>query len=212
MAISISPPQRPSGVARSTFANSSSVVSFGRDDRARRDGVDEDLIGRQLQRQRFGQRDDAGLRHVVRQVARIPRPAAARHPVREVDDAAAAQPPHVRHGRARAQPRRAQIHRHLLVPVVHVSSSNGRGRYIDAMLTRMSSRPERVDRLVDDPLAGVGLLQVGLEDQRAAAERRAPRRPSPPPRPARRAVDQRHVGARRAPARSRRPRRCACRP
>src|SRR5689334_3663597 len=72
-----------------------------RNDRARRDRVDQNLIGRQLQRKSLGERDDAGLRYVVRQEPRISRTPASQRPVCEIDDAASAQPPHVRSSRAR---------------------------------------------------------------------------------------------------------------
>ena len=61
-----------------------------RENRARRDGVDQDVVRRELQRERFGQRDRRRLRDVVRQIAVVARPSALRDPVAEVDDAAAA--------------------------------------------------------------------------------------------------------------------------
>ena len=87
-AISISPPQRPSGVACSTAADRLRRCPAARR-WARRNGVDENLIARQFERQRLRQRDHAGFRHVVRQVSSIARPAAPRHPVGEVDNASA---------------------------------------------------------------------------------------------------------------------------
>src|SRR5436190_873815 len=73
------------------------------------DRVDENLVGRQLEGERFGQRDDAGLGDVVRNIARIARPAAARNPVAEIDDVAAAGRSHVRRGGMRAEERAAKV-------------------------------------------------------------------------------------------------------
>src|SRR5882672_4899054 len=61
--------------------------AWRREDRSGRDRVDEDVVGGQLDRERFGERDRAGLRDVIREVSDVPRPAAARDPVAEVDDA-----------------------------------------------------------------------------------------------------------------------------
>src|SRR5207248_7030644 len=44
-----------------------------RQDRPRRDRVDENAVARQLERERFGQADDARLRHVIRQEPEIGR-------------------------------------------------------------------------------------------------------------------------------------------
>ena len=108
LAISISPPQRPSGVASSTARDLFVARLRRREDRTWRDGVDENVVGGQLQRERFGERDHAGLGDVVRQVAVVARPAALRDPVTEVDDAAAALAAHVRAPpRARKETRRA---------------------------------------------------------------------------------------------------------
>ena len=90
LAISAPPPHRPSGVAFSTASNSASGRSGGARIGPGRDRVDEDLIGRQLERQRLGQADHRLLRHVVRQEALVAGAPAHREPVREVDDAAAA--------------------------------------------------------------------------------------------------------------------------
>src|SRR2546423_15626764 len=49
-----------------------------RDDRSRRDRVDEDIVGRELRGENLGERDNAALGDVVRHVAEIPRTAAAR--------------------------------------------------------------------------------------------------------------------------------------
>src|SRR5690606_41830487 len=57
------------------------------------------------------QPDDGGLGDVVGEIARVARPAAARDPVGEVDDAATAETAHVRDGGAGAQPGRAQVDR-----------------------------------------------------------------------------------------------------
>src|SRR5215510_1843873 len=45
-----------------------------REDRTRGDRIDEDLISRQLERERFCQGDDSRLRDVIRQIAGIPWP------------------------------------------------------------------------------------------------------------------------------------------
>ena len=58
-AISISPPQRPSGVASSTAAHSSSSVSGGATIGPGAIALTRMLSRRELQRERFGQRDDA---------------------------------------------------------------------------------------------------------------------------------------------------------
>ena len=89
-AISSGPPQRPSGVARSTASDSSAVESRRREDRAWRDRIHENLIGREFERERLGQRLHAGFRHVIRDIALVAGPRACRDPVREIDDAAAA--------------------------------------------------------------------------------------------------------------------------
>src|SRR5881296_3684612 len=52
-----------------------------REDWAGRNRVDEDVVARELERERLGQRDHAALRHVVRQIAPVSRPAASRKPV-----------------------------------------------------------------------------------------------------------------------------------
>jgi hypothetical protein len=88
-----------------------------REDRSRRDCIDENVVGGKFQREPFGERDDAGLRDVVRQIAGVPRAAAPRNPVAEVDDAAAALRAHMRRRRVRAEERGAQVHVHHRVPV-----------------------------------------------------------------------------------------------
>ena len=185
-AISISPPQRPSGVARSTAAESAADVPGGATIGPGAIGIDEDLIRGQLERQRFRQRDHARLGDVVRQVARIPGSAAPRHPVREVDDSAAARASHVRDCRLRAEPGGAQVDRHLRVPVLE--------RQIVDRLLAIDRRhvdenvepPEFRDGLLDDAAARLGLLQIGLDDERAPGQRAKRRRPFPPLRCARR--------------------------
>src|SRR5213593_2264057 len=61
-----------------------------RDDWSWCDRVHEDVVGRELERERFGQRDHARFGDVVRQIAAISGTSALRHPVAEIDDAAAA--------------------------------------------------------------------------------------------------------------------------
>src|SRR5262245_41277111 len=51
-----------------------------REDRPWSNGVDENAICRELQRERLGQGNHAGLRDVVRQVAEVARPSALRRP------------------------------------------------------------------------------------------------------------------------------------
>ena len=73
-----------------------------------------------LERERFGQRDRAGLGDVIRKIAGITRTSAGSHPVGKIDDAAAAAAAHVRNRRARAEKRGAQIDVHRRVPDVFV--------------------------------------------------------------------------------------------
>ncbi len=211
LAISISPPQRPSGVARSTAANSSSEVPSRRDDRPWRDRVDQDLVGGQLQRQRLGQRDDAGLGDVVGEEARIARPAAARHPVGEVDDAAAAQPAHVRNRGTRAQPGRRAGRRPSARPSRRRDVVDRRRhverRHVDEDVEAAEARPPFRRR---PARTRPGSRQVGLQHHGPAPQR--PHGGRGLLRLRARAVDRpaRHR-RRRAPARWRPPRRSACR-
>src|SRR5215469_4957941 len=87
-----------------------------RQNRTRRDRVDENIVGRQLERERFRQCHHARFRDVVRKETFIARPSAAREPVAERNDAAASLLPHVRHGRDRAEKRRAQVDVDRLLP------------------------------------------------------------------------------------------------
>ena len=101
----ISPPQRPSGVASSTARRSSSLIDAGARIGPGCNGVHQNVVGSELERQCFRQRNHARLGDVVREIASIPRTAAPGGPVAEVDDAAAALRAHVRDGRVRAEKR-----------------------------------------------------------------------------------------------------------
>ncbi len=64
---------------------------FGRrENRARRDRVDANLVRRELQRERLGKTDHTGLRDVIRKITGVSRPAAERQPVGKIDDVASA--------------------------------------------------------------------------------------------------------------------------
>ena len=119
----------------------------------------------------FGERDDAGLGDVVRKVAGVPRPAAPRNPVAEVDDAAAALRPHVRGRGVRAEERGAQIHVHDRVPVVdgqvgewplHVD-----GRHVDEDV----EAAERADHGLHQRRRAVRLREIGVKCRRAPFRR-----------------------------------------
>ena len=88
-----SPSRRPIGPAalrpRPPSSSSSRRVRR-REDGAWRDRVDQNLVGGELQRERFGEADDARLGDVIWKVAGIAGPAAGGNPVAEVDDAPAA--------------------------------------------------------------------------------------------------------------------------
>ena len=126
-AISSAPPQRPSGVASSTALYSSARRPRRREDRTRRDRVDEDVVAGQLERERFGQRLHAGLRDVVRRGSPCSAAGRSRRPSREK---LMMRPPpdraHQRHGRAaRRETRRADRRASCRSQAATSSSSNG---------------------------------------------------------------------------------------
>ena len=80
-----------------------------------RDAVHRDVVAGQLLAERFGQRDDAGLRRAVGRGVRVAFLAGNR---RDVDDAAVVLPDHVRHDGAAAQKDAGQIDVEHLLPGV----------------------------------------------------------------------------------------------
>ena len=81
--------------------------------RGRRDAVDRDVVARQLLAERFGQRDDAGLRGRIGHRVRIALLAGDRG---DVDDAAVVLRDHQRHDGAAAIELAVEIDAHHLVP------------------------------------------------------------------------------------------------
>src|SRR5262249_23505602 len=118
-----------------------------------RDAVDENLVARQLERERFGQRDRAGFRDVVRNISQVARASAPRNPVAEVDDAAAAVRAHVRHGRVRAQKRGAKVDVDHVVP-------GGRRELVE-------TTPDVHGRHVDENVEPPELLRGGVHQRGA---------------------------------------------
>ena len=168
-AISISPPQRPSGVASSTAFSSSSVVPGGA-----RIGPGAIALTRMLSAASSSASASVsamtpGLRDVVRQVAVIARPAALRDPVAEVDDAAAAlraacaARPRARRETPRADRRRRRAFQSAAVSVVERLLRVDR-RHVDRGCRggRRRRRPTATSAR-----ARVGLREIGLNAARA---------------------------------------------
>ena len=194
LAISASPPQRPSGVDFSTAACSSAVVPGGATIGPGAIGVHEDLVGGQFERQRLGQRLHARLGDVVGEEARIARPAAGRDPVREVHDPPAARLAHVRHRRPAAQERRPQVHRQLAIPVVFVLVLE-RHLLVERGHVHQDVEPAHRRRgFVDCRPALQGIAEVGVERVGLAAAGPHHRRGALG-RVGRHAIGERHVGA-----------------
>ena len=138
-----------------------------RQDRSWRDRVHENIVRRELERQRLGQGDDAGLRHVVRKVAACS--AAGRFCAIQSLKLMIRPPPCVRMCGAAACAQRNAARRSTLSAASQsaaVSSSNGRfsvdGRHVDQNV----EAPEFVRRALHERVGRGRLRQVGLEDRR----------------------------------------------
>src|SRR5881396_3647661 len=156
-AISVSPPHRPSGVARSTALNSSSLVSGGA-----RIGPGAMALTRML--------SDARFRDVVRHKASVPGTPAFRQPVAEIDDAAAALLPHVRCGRVRAEKSGAEVDVQYCVPLRRIELGE-RPFYIHRRHVDQNVEPaEGFDDPLDERLAGLRLREIGLDGRGATVD------------------------------------------
>ena len=195
LAISISPPQRPSGVACSHPGEHLVRCALGRHDRTGSHGVDQNLIRRQLKRERLTQGDNPSLGHVVRQPAKIARPAAIRHPIRQVHDASSTDATHVGNRCTGAEPGGAKVNRHLPIPVGQVQLIERLFLVDRSHVDQHVEPPELIDGLADDALGRVRLREVRLQHNCATPERAyrvrgvlrlCPRRP----------VHQRHIRTR----------------
>ena len=142
-----------------------------REDRAGGDGVDEDVVLRQLERQRLGQPDDPVLRDVVGQVALVARTAAARDPVGEVDDPPAPRARMCGHGRPRTENAALRSTFTTASQTCSSISSKATDVYTEAMLISTSSRPMSVAAPIHERPHASCLGQVGLIDEGAAARR-----------------------------------------
>ena len=168
LTISASPPQRPSGVDLLDGEDLFIRGAWRSDDRPGCNRVHQDIVGCQFQRQRFGQRNDAALRDVVRQEALVSRPAAPRDPVAEVDDAPAALGAHVRHGGVGAKKRGAKVDVHHRVPVrdreIVEGSLHVDGRHVDEHV----EPAERVNSGLHRGGTGRGIGEIGGDCDRAS--------------------------------------------
>ena len=141
------------------------------DDGPRGDGVDQDVVGRALERERFGERDHAGLGDVVRREAFVVRPAAAREPVGEVDDPSAAAGAHVRQRRLRTQKGRSEVHVQIGVPVLDGDILECLGPVDRRHVDEDVDAPEGRHRVRDDRPAVLGLAHIGRHGGRATSGR-----------------------------------------
>ena len=169
LAISSGPPQRPTGVARSTASSSSLARTFRRQNRTGRDGVDENAVASELERERLAKRFHARLRDVIRRVALVARPCAGRDPIRKVDHPSAAAAAEQRDRGLRADERPAKIHGELAVPRRGIElverNRHIHRRHVDQDVEAAELPVDRAHQLA----ARGGIGDIGLQDGRAPA-------------------------------------------
>ncbi len=126
-------------------------------------------VAGEFERERLGERHDAGLGDVIRQETRVAGTAAPRDPVGEVDDAAAALGAHVRGGGVRTKERRAQVDFERAVPVGDAQIGEWFPRVHRGHVDQDVEPAECIHGALDDRKAAIGRREIGLEGCRSAA-------------------------------------------
>ena len=179
LVISASPPQRPSGVDASTARKFLGRGAGRRHDRAWRDGVDEDLVGGQFERERLGQADDAHASQRSRAGSRCS--AAGRSTATQSEKLTIRPPPAARRcGTAACAQRNAAL-RSTSTTASHAFSSvasNGHGGIDRRHVDEDVEAAQRGGGFVHEPPARGALRQIGADEERPSPGRthRGPRR------------------------------------